>query len=833
MRECIVYIPPTVESDHCALEVKVNNDFSSSPKPFKYQHFWKKYESFHNMVKEVWDEEVVGHGLDILHIKMKKLKYEVFNGNLEVDILKKAKIIEKDYAVLVIAERKLFKSKARVTWAKNGDSSTKYFHSYMRMHHVRSRINNSEVVKMRGCQMMLVFREVDKNMLTASITDSEIDKVIVEMMKGKAPGPDDYSAEFYKDNWSIIKSSVYEAVKTCFCTGIMPKYVNSRLKKVLEQVIGVHQTTYVNGRRITDGILVEVYVESAGQNEFPAVFVKWIQICVTNAWFSVTLNGSLNGLFSSSRGLRQGDLCSPYLFIIVMETFNSLLLRNVEKNKFDYHPDCDRLRLTHVYFVDDLFLVSEATENSFRTIKKILNEFGSMTGLFPNLDKSLCFFVGVPDSVKMKLGNILSIPVGTLPIKYLGVPLTTCTIIASDCMVLVDKIERKIDGWKHKSISYAGRVVLINSVLFGTSNYWAQCVFSPQEVCKSIEKIVRTFLWSGAKDGSYKAKVAWNDVCRKKDKGGLGIKRLRDWNSACMGYHIWNICSKTETLWVQWINAYRLKGKSIWSIKGKNTDFWMWRIFLGFKAYVKKTHINVRIGYGSKCNYRMGPLNVVLSCQEISCLQVKDIDSAANGPGNPWKSSSLLRCKDVRQEIKGNVEKVKWHKIEWSCSNTQAHSFIMWMVYMQKLATKDRLMRMGILQSDSCEFYGQSESIEHFFFACEYTRVVWRKLLMYLHFYHMPTRWHSELDLMISKCKGKSLKARLCRASFCCVVYCIWLERNRTIFKNEKRGIEELLFLCVSKVRYNVYSWKNLACTRENWNTCIEWGFPLSILKHG
>ncbi|GAA0163805.1 hypothetical protein LIER_19583 [Lithospermum erythrorhizon] len=128
-----------------------------------------------------------------------------------------------------------------------------------------------------------------------------------------------------------------------------------------------------------------------------------------------------------------------------MEAFNSLLLMNMRKYGYDFHPSCDKLKLTH--------------------------EFGDKAGLYPNLDKSLCFFSGVSNETEIRLGRILSIPVGTFPVKYLGVSLTTAVLTTSDCRFFMDKVKNSIDVWSHKNISFAGRVVLINSVLFGAFNY--------------------------------------------------------------------------------------------------------------------------------------------------------------------------------------------------------------------------------------------------------------------------------------------------------------------------------------------------------------------------
>ena len=52
---------------------------------------------------------------------------------------------------------------------------------------------------------------------------------------------------------------------------------------------------------------------------------------------------------------------------------------------------------------------------------------------------------------------------------------------------------------------------------------------------------MRAFLWKGVDLKNTGAKVAWTEVCKPKDEGGLGIKRLKDWNSALLMKHIWKL----------------------------------------------------------------------------------------------------------------------------------------------------------------------------------------------------------------------------------------------------------------------------------------------------
>ena len=58
-------------------------------------------------------------------------------------------------------------------------------------------------------------------------------------------------------------------------------------------------------------------------------WIKRIEWSISTMRFSVLINGSPSGFFQSSRGLRQGDPLSPYLFMIVMEVFSCLLRRAI------------------------------------------------------------------------------------------------------------------------------------------------------------------------------------------------------------------------------------------------------------------------------------------------------------------------------------------------------------------------------------------------------------------------------------------------------------------------------------------------------------------------
>jgi hypothetical protein len=124
-------------------------------------------------------------------------------------------------------------------------------------------------------------------------------------------------------------------------------------------------------------------------------------------------------------------------------------------------------------------------------------------------------------------------PEGSLPVRYLGVQLTTKRLSAADCEGLLAKISARIDSWIVKKLSFAGGLQLLSSVLLSLQAFWAEVFILPKKVIRMLEQKLNRFLWCG-NDSKAKAKVAWDKLCVPKREGGLGIKRLEVWNQASM-----------------------------------------------------------------------------------------------------------------------------------------------------------------------------------------------------------------------------------------------------------------------------------------------------------
>jgi hypothetical protein len=206
---------------------------------------------------------------------------------------------------------------------------------------------------------------------------------------------------------------------------------------------------------------------------FHPTWVNWIRICVSSSSFSILLNGSPFGKFTPSRGLRQGDPLSPFLFILGTEVLSRLfhqqesigLLKGIRIAKA-----CPPIN--HLLFADDLIIFGKATSSDANSISTCLHKYCSWSGQKVNSGKSSILF-----SKNTSSASISSI-LGIIPFKlsssntfHLGLPLLFGASRKEAFQPLLDKVLSKLNGWRAKTLSQAGRTVLIKSTAAAIPTY--------------------------------------------------------------------------------------------------------------------------------------------------------------------------------------------------------------------------------------------------------------------------------------------------------------------------------------------------------------------------
>ena len=179
---------------------------------------------------------------------------------------------------------------------------------------------------------------------------------------------------------------------------------------------------------------------------------RWIKACISFVRFSVLVNGSPSGFFSSSRGLRQGDPLSPLLFLLVMEVLSRMLRKTVEGGFITGFNLGSDVSISHLLFADDSILFCDANPQHMMYIRLVLTFFEAVTGLRVNMSKSEMVPVGVVPNLRV-LADIMGCRIGSLPMSYLGMPLGANFKSKAVWNSILEKMEHKLAGWKSLYLS--------------------------------------------------------------------------------------------------------------------------------------------------------------------------------------------------------------------------------------------------------------------------------------------------------------------------------------------------------------------------------------------
>ena len=250
------------------------------------------------------------------------------------------------------------------------------------------------------------------------------------------------------------------------------------------------------------------------------------------------INGSPAGFFGSSRGLRQGDPLSPLLFLLVMEVLSRLLRRTEEGDflrGFQASPNArGGLHISHLLFADDTIIFCDASREQLLYVRMVLIFFEAITGLKVNVGKSEIVPVGEVGNLGA-LARILCCKVGRLPMSYLGMPLGAHFKDASIWNPILERVEKKLSGWKRLYLSKGGRLTLLKSTLSSLPTYYLSLFTIPQHIANRLERIQRNFLWGSSDDVFRYLLVAWDKVVWPVEIAGLGIRKIGLFNQALLG----------------------------------------------------------------------------------------------------------------------------------------------------------------------------------------------------------------------------------------------------------------------------------------------------------
>lgn len=133
------------------------------------------------------------------------------------------------------------------------------------------------------------------------------------------------------------------------------------------------------------------------------------------------------------------------------------------------------------------------------------------------------------------------------------------------------------------------------------------------ECIRILKRMCNAFLWNGAPNSARGAKIAWESVCTPKEAGGLGLKRLADWNVVFGLKLIWLLYAAGGSLWVSWVRRNLIRVENFWMLEPQRNASWIWKSLCKLRP-IARPFIQCRLGSGITARFwldnwtSLGPL---------------------------------------------------------------------------------------------------------------------------------------------------------------------------------------------------------------------------------
>ncbi|MFS7997684.1 putative RNA-directed DNA polymerase [Helianthus anomalus] len=691
---------------------------------------------------------------------------------------------------------------------------------------------------------------------------------------------------------------------------VLSKVLVNRLKKVIGKLISMEQSAFLAGRNIVDGPLMlnevlawmkqakrvggmfKVDIQKAydslswsflvsilEQMGFPTRWCEWIMALLKSARASVLVNGSPTMEFVCSRGLRQGDPLSPFLFLIAMEALSGMMKKASDVGLFRGISIGNGLTLSHLLYADDVIFLGEWSESNIRNLHRILRCFYMCSGLKVNLSKCSLYGIGVEDHEVARLANFLNCKVGSFPFKYLGLYVGANMNLVRNWKPIVDLFKVRLSIWKAKTLSYGGRITLIKSVLSSLPTYFFSLYRAPTQVLKQLERLRRVFFWGGTEEVSKMAWSAWENVVAPIEYGGLGFGSLRDTNLAMLAKWWWRFMTEKDGLWRKVVWAIHFNScswnpipaklsisgpwKQISAISsrlsplgvdlnnsiiglirdGEEIAFWLdvWAAPQPLQVLFPSLFLLEKHKWSSVADkFRPGPAGAtwiwswkrdILTPHEVSefslLLNIIQPHSVSNDPDSWYWSldpAGQFSVRSIRKALAAFNQVRPDYVVKWNNWVPKKVVVVAWRAHKERLPTRTALHKRGIpvqnLECVLCREY--AETADHLLVSCGFAQTIWQVVCQWCKM--EPMIAFSIQDILDAhKFFGGSIKRKKAFHAVCLVtLWNIWISRNELMFEGRAKTVAAI----VEEIKAKSFAWvkyrsKEQAMTWEHWKSFV------------
>ncbi|KAL5537605.1 hypothetical protein UlMin_045703 [Ulmus minor] len=493
-----------------------------------------------------------------LQVRKMKTAFDRIDKQLSSHNWKEHQRLEKALSTLRYKEERYWKQRSKDTWLKCGDRNSKFFHQKASVDWVLDTIDRKVTPKMNE-QLDQVFGPED------------VKEAVFQMAPTKSPGADGMSAIFYQSFWPVVGEEVTAACLGFTNRGLPLGNINETIitllpkikNPVMDKIISQEQSAFIPGGLISDNAIIgfeclhaierrktkknymalKLDMEKAYDKVewdfiqrvmdklgFSTGWINKIMACISSVSYSFQFNGQRFGHLNPSRGLRQGDPLSPYLFLLCGEGLSSLLHQYEQSGRLQ-GLKCG-LRgpiISHLLFADDSLLFLEANTTNCAALKEVLNFYEAASGQAVNLSKSaICFGPKLVEEEAASMVVILGVSRVRCHEKYLGLPCFIGKNKQGLFSSIRDRVWNKLSGWKSKLLSAGGREILSKAVIQAIPSYAMNLFKLLLSLIKELHRLCAQFWWGGGGGGVTQRKKGCTGVI---GRSCVSIKQMEVWGS--------------------------------------------------------------------------------------------------------------------------------------------------------------------------------------------------------------------------------------------------------------------------------------------------------------
>ncbi|XP_004296207.1 PREDICTED: uncharacterized protein LOC101297422 [Fragaria vesca subsp. vesca] len=488
------------------------------------------------------------------------------------------------------------------------------------------------------------------------------------------------------------------------------KLLANSLKPLLDSIISPFQSAFVPGRLISDNSLLAFEISHClkkrrrGKVGYGALkldmnkaydrvewrflevmliklgfCMEWTRMilrCVRTVSYSFIINGDPVGQVVPSRGLRQGDAISPYLFVIYAEFLSRQLVSAEGDDEIQGVRVCTGApTISHLLFADDSFIFFKAEERGCRKVGSILSRYETLSRQQVSLAKSkIAFSQNVPRWKQDELAAVLGVKRVEKHKKYLGLPTELSYSKEKAFSFLCERIRKRTQGWRDKTLTIAGKEVLIKAVVQSIPTYIMSCFELPKHMCSAMQRLMARFWWGDKGDDRKIHWVAWEKLCTTKAEGGLGFRDMRLFNMALLAKQGWRLIRQPNSLLAQVLKARYFPSESFMEAEVAKGCSFTWRSILKGRDLLKKG-LRFQVGNGESISvwddpwiplpYSFRPYSPPMEGTEE--LRVCDLIDPDTGDWNVWLLNELFMGNEVDIIARialsngGGEDRMVWH----------------------------------------------------------------------------------------------------------------------------------------------------------------------------